>query len=141
VLGQAQDQGHADAIYERAQGNPLFTEALLASGCDVVPDSLADLLLQAVRRLPEDTQEVLRIASAGSGLTGDALLTQVTGLDQVKLAAAIRPAVAANVLVTTRDGYAFRHTLIQEAVHKDLLPGEHSTVHTRFAQAIDTDPD
>jgi DNA-binding CsgD family transcriptional regulator len=140
VLGQAQDQGHADAIYERAQGNPLFTEALLASGCDVVPDSLADLLLQAVRRLPEDTQEVLRIASAGSGLTGDALLTQVTGLDQVKLAAAIRPAVAANVLVTTRDGYAFRHALIQEAVHKDLLPGEHSTVHTRFAQAIDTDP-
>src|SRR3984957_2650226 len=142
VLGRPQDRGTADAIFERAQGNPLFTEELLAcsDGCDMVPDSLADLLLQAVRRLPEDTQEVLRVASAGSGVTSDALLAQVTGLDPDKLIAAIRPAVAANVLVTSADGYSFRHALIQEAVHADLLPGEHSAVHTRFARAVDTDP-
>jgi DNA-binding CsgD family transcriptional regulator len=145
VLGQAPERGLADAIFERAQGNPLFTEELLAcsdgtDGCDMVPDSLADLLLQAVRRLPEDTQEVLRVASAGSGVTSDALLAQVTGLDGGKLIAAIRPAVAANVLVTTGDGYSFRHALIQEAVHADLLPGEHAAVHTRFARAVDTDP-
>ena len=145
VLGQAPVRGLADAIFERAQGNPLFTEELLAcsdgtDGCDMVPDSLADLLLQAVRRLPEDTQEVLRVASAGSGVTSDALLMQVTGLDAVKLIAAIRPAVAANVLVTSGDGYSFRHALIQEAVHADLLPGEHAAVHTRFARAVDADP-
>ena len=141
VLGQAPERGIADAIYERAQGNPLFTEELLACGgeCEVVPDTLADLLLAAVRRLPEDTQEVLRVASAGSGVTSDMLLAQVTGYDVVKLTAAIRPAVAANVLVTTGDGFSFRHALIQEAVHADLLPGEHSAVHTRFAQAIDAD--
>ncbi len=145
VLGRAPERGLADAIFERAQGNPLFTEELLAcsdgsDGCDMVPDSLADLLLQAVRRLPEDTQEVLRVASAGSGVTSDALLMQVTGLDAVKLIAAIRPAVAANVLVTSGDGYSFRHALIQEAVHADLLPGEHAAVHTRFARAVDADP-
>jgi DNA-binding CsgD family transcriptional regulator len=143
VRGRPPERSVADAIYERAQGNPLFTEELLvcSDGCDIVPDSLADLLLQAVRRLPEDTQEVLRVASAGSsGVTGDALLAQVTGLDASALAAAIRPAVAANVLVTSGDGYSFRHALIQEAVHADLLPGEHSTVHTRFARAIDADP-
>jgi len=142
VLGRSPDRGLADAIYERAQGNPLFTEELLAcsDGCDLVPDSLADLLLQAVRRLPEDTQEVLRVASAGSGVTSDALLAQVTGHDASKLTAAIRPAVAANVLVTSGDGYSFRHALIQEAVHADLLPGEHAAVHTRFARAIDADP-
>ncbi len=93
-----------------------------------------------MRRLPEDTQEILRVASAGSGVTGDALLAQVTGHDAGKLIAAIRPAVAANVLVTSGDGYSFRHALIQEAVHADLLPGEHSAVHTRFARAIDADP-
>ena len=142
VLGRSPERSLADAIYERAQGNPLFTEELLAcsDGCDLVPDSLADLLLQAVRRLPEDTQEVLRVASAGTGVTGDALLAQVSGRDAGKLAAAIRPAVAANVLVTSRDGYSFRHALIQEAVHADLLPGEHAAVHTRFARAIDADP-
>ena len=142
VLGRSPERGLADGIYERAQGNPLFTEELLAcaDGCDLVPDSLADLLLQAVRRLPEDTQEVLRVASAGSGVTSDALLVQVTGHDAGKLTAAIRPAVAANVLVTSGDGYSFRHALIQEAVHADLLPGEHAAVHTRFARAIDADP-
>src|ERR1700722_15370791 len=142
VLGRSPERALADAIYERAQGNPLFTEELLAcaDGYDVVPDSLADLLLQAVRRLPDDTQEVLRVASAGSGVTSDALLAQVSGLDVGKLITAIRPAVAANVLVTTGDGYSFRHALIQEAVHADLLPGEHSAVHTRFARAIDADP-
>jgi DNA-binding CsgD family transcriptional regulator/tetratricopeptide (TPR) repeat protein len=142
VLGRPPERGLADAIYERAQGNPLFTEELLAcaDGCDLVPDSLADLLLQAVRRLPEDTQEVLRVASAGSGVNSDALLAEVTGHDAGKLIAAIRPAVAANVLVTSADGYSFRHALIQEAVHADLLPGEHAAVHTRFARAIDADP-
>ncbi|MGH3210087.1 MAG: helix-turn-helix transcriptional regulator [Trebonia sp.] len=142
VLGRTPDRGLADAIFERAQGNPLFTEELLNCGgdCEVVPDTLADLLLAAVRRLPEDTQEVLRVASAGSGVTSDMLLAQVTGHDVVRLTAAIRPAVAANVLVTTGDGFSFRHALIQEAVHADLLPGEHSAVHTKFAQAIDADP-
>jgi DNA-binding NarL/FixJ family response regulator len=142
VLGRTPEGAVADAIYERAQGNPLFTEELLACAgeCDAVPDTLADLLLQAVRRLPEDTQEVLRVASAGSGTTSDALLAQVTGLDASSLVTAIRPAVAANVLVTSGEGYSFRHALIQESVHADLLPGEHAAVHTRFARAIDADP-
>lgn len=142
ALGRPPEQGLTDAIYERAQGNPLFTEELLAcaGACDVVPDTLADLLLQAVRRLPEEAQEVLRVASAGSGVTSDALLAQVTGLDGARLAAAVRPAVAANVLVTNGEGYSFRHALIQESVHADLLPGEHAAVHGRFAVAIDADP-
>ena len=40
----------ADSLYERAEGNPLFTEELLAcpDGCDMIPGSLADLLQAAV---------------------------------------------------------------------------------------------
>ena len=142
VLGGFPDRALTDSLYERAEGNPLFTEELLAcpDGCPLIPDSLADLLQQAVRRLPEDTQEVLRIASAGSGATSHPLLARVTGRTEDELTAAIRPAVTGNVLVTTADGYAFRHALIREAVHEDLLPGEHSQVHTRFALAIDADP-
>jgi len=142
VIGHSPDRGLTDALYERAEGNPLFTEELLAcpNGCAGIPDSLADLLQQTVRRLPEDTQEVLRVASAGSGSISHALLAKVAGGTEEELIAVIRPAVAANVLVTTADGYAFRHALIREAVHEDLLPGEHSQVHTRFALAIDADP-
>ncbi len=135
VLGRVPDRALTDDLYERAEGNPLFTEELLAceDGCAGIPDSLADLLQQAVRRLPEDTQELLRVASAGSGSISHSLLAKVTGRTEDELIAAIRPAVTGNVLVTTADGYAFRHALIREAVHEDLLPGEHSGVHTRFA--------
>jgi DNA-binding CsgD family transcriptional regulator len=142
VIGHPADRALTDELYERAEGNPLFTEELLAcpDGCAGIPDSLADLLQQTVRRLPEDTQEVLRVASAGSGSIGHTLLAKVAGHTEEELISVIRPAVTANVLVTTADGYAFRHALIREAVHEDLLPGEHSQVHTRFALVIDADP-
>jgi DNA-binding CsgD family transcriptional regulator len=143
IHGGEHDRELTDALYRRAEGNPLFTEELLCrAGCLAaqIPDTLADLLLQAVRRLPEETQEVLRVASAGSGASSHALLAKVTGCGEDELTRVLRPAVTGNVLVTSDDGYAFRHALIREAVHEDLLPGEHGQVHARFAGAIDADP-
>src|SRR6201981_3084552 len=133
----------AEALYHRSEGNPLFVEALLCCDGELspeLPESLRDLLLESVRRLPEDTQEVLRVASAGGEATGHALLRVVSGLDDAALTRAVRPAVIATVLHPRGDGYAFRHELIREAVHDDLLPGEHGRMHSRFAEAIDADP-
>jgi ATP/maltotriose-dependent transcriptional regulator MalT len=143
ILGRRLAADVADALYHRSEGNPLFVETLL--GCDgeltcELPESLRDLLLDGVRRLPEDTQEMLRVASAGGETTGYALLAAVTGLDGAALSGALRPAVTANVLRPREDGYTFRHELIREAVHEDLLPGEHGRLHARFAEAIDADP-
>jgi DNA-binding CsgD family transcriptional regulator len=143
ILGRELAADLADALYRRTEGNPLFVETLL--GCDgeltcELPESLRDLLLAAVRRLPEDTQEVLRVASAGGETTGHGLLAAVTGLDDAALTGALRPAVTANVLRAHAGGYTFRHELIREAVHEDLMPGEHGRLHSRFAEAIDADP-
>ena len=43
------------------------------------------------------------------------------------------------VLVVDGEAYAFRHALMREAVHGDLLPGEHTRTHARFAEALDAD--
>ena len=142
ILGRQPAGDLADALYHRSEGNPLFVEALLCCDGELsqeLPESLRDLLLDSVRRLPEDTQEVLRIASAGGETTGHTLLGAVSGLDDAALTRAVRPAVIANVLHARGDGYAFRHELIREAVHEDLLPGEHGRLHSRFAEAIDAD--
>ncbi len=143
ILGRQLAADLADALYRRSEGNPLFVETLL--GCDgelncELPESLRDLLLDGMRRLPEDTQEVLRVASAGGETTGYGLLAAVTGLDDAALTGALRPAVTANVLRAHAGGYTFRHELIREAVHEDLMPGEHGRLHSRFAEAIDADP-
>jgi DNA-binding CsgD family transcriptional regulator len=142
MLGHSVTDSVVSALFRRTQGNPLFIESLLCCDGDLsreLPESLRDLLLASVHRLPEQTQEVLRAASAGGGVTGHALLAAVTGLDDGELTAALRPAVIANVLRAEAAGYAFRHELIREAVHDDLLPGEHGRVHSKFAEEIDAD--
>ncbi len=68
------------------------------------------------------------------------MLAAVTGLDEDALTAALRPAVMANVLIASADGYSYRHALICEAVNGDLLPGEDERQHARYASAIDADP-
>jgi len=142
ITGRNPDDELLAAVYGRSQGNPLFVEALLGDGepgCGL-SESLRDLLVAGVRRLPEDAQEVVRVASAGGDRTGHGLLAAVTGLDDAALARALRPAVAANVLLADSDGYVFRHALIREAVHDELLPFERAQVHSRFAEAIAADP-
>jgi DNA-binding NarL/FixJ family response regulator len=127
-----------DVVYRRSGGNPLFAETLACS--PDLPESLRDLLIAAVRRLPEDSQEIVRLASAGGDWTSHRLLAAVSGLADAELDKALRPAVAANVLRTDGDGYLFRHALIREAVHDELLPGERVRLHARYAEAIASDP-
>jgi DNA-binding CsgD family transcriptional regulator len=142
ITGREPREDAASAVYRRTEGNPLFVEALIGDGepGSGLPESLRDLLIAGVRRLPDQTQDVVRIASAAGEQVGHALLAAVTGLDDTTLASALRPAVAANVLLPGSDGYSFRHTLIREAVHDELLPGERGGLHGRFARAIEDDP-
>ena len=142
LLGHEPAADLLDAVYRRTEGNPLFVEALLGEGelGSGLPESLRDLLVASVRRLPEETQDVVRVASAAGERTGHALLAAVTGLDLAGLAGALRPAVAANVLLIDEDGFMFRHALIREAMSEELLPGESSQLHSRFAEAINADP-
>ncbi|MBB6548310.1 helix-turn-helix transcriptional regulator [Nonomuraea rubra] len=141
ILEREPSPADMDLIYARSEGNPLFVEALLneCGGGEALPESLRDLLLASVERQPEETQELLRVASAGGQRIEHALLSAVAGLDESALSRALRPAVAGNVLVVDGEGYSFRHALIREALHDDLLPGEHIRLHTRYAEALERD--
>ncbi|MEK8109902.1 hypothetical protein NKG94_46710 [Micromonospora sp. M12] len=69
------------------------------------------------------------------------LLAEVAGLPEAELEDALRATVAAQLVVADRDGdYEFRHALVREAVHDELLPGEHARLHARFAAAIEAQP-
>ena len=145
VYGAEPGQRAIDKVHQRAQGNPFFVEELAASGdpaaCADIPESLRDLLLARVDRLPESTQPVLRIAAAGGNRIGHELLATVAGLPETALDTALRTAVTAQLLVADAEGgYEFRHALVREAVHDDLLPGEHARLHARYAAAIEADP-
>ena len=130
----------ADRLFERSEGNALYTEELLAAssdGCHELPETLRDLLLARVERLPETAQQVVRVISAEHPMR-HALLVALCDVDEAELLHGLREAVAHQVLVTgAGETYAFRHALVGEAVYGDLLPGERSALHARLAETVD----
>ena len=139
LLGGPGPAGLADQVAARADGNPMFVEMLLSYGGQL-PESLRDLLLAGVRRLPESTQGLLGAAAVAGGEFGEPLLEAAAEVSDEALLEGLRPGVAAGILVTGGDGYAFRHALIREAVQGDLLPGERRRWHARLAQVLETRP-
>lgn len=146
LLGHEPPASLVDSVHARAQGNPFFVEEL-ATCADRpgggLPDNVRDLLLARVDQLPEAAQRVLRIAAAGGNPIGHRLLAEVAGVPDVELEEALRAAVAAQLLLPDADGeaYEFRHALVREAVHDDLLPGQHTRLHAAYAAAIEARPE
>jgi AAA ATPase domain len=143
LLGREPERELAERVFRRSEGNPLFLEALLRSNGGVgseLPESLRDLVLAEVERLPGPAQDVLEALAVAGEQCGHALLAAVTGLGDRELLAALRLAVSANVLVPAGDGYAFRHALIREAILGQVLPGERTRLHVRVAEALAADP-
>ena len=138
ILGAAPDAALVERLYARSEGNPLFTEELLAAGLDgrgAVPPSLAAALALRIERLGDEAQTVVRVLSAG-GRLDDAVLGTVAGLDPRALREGLREAVASQIVVLDGDLFALRHALLREAVHDDLLPGERADLHRALARAL-----
>nr|WP_257019042.1 helix-turn-helix transcriptional regulator [Streptomyces sp. TLI_235] len=140
------DRVLVDRIHRRAEGNPFFVEQLAAAqreGCTVgIPDSLRDILLVRVETLPDEAQQVLRLAAEGGTRVEHDLLAAVLDDPEEALIEALRTAVGAGVLRpdTDGDGYCFRHALVREAVSDDLLPGERHRINRRFAAVLAAEP-
>ena len=59
ITGREPREDLLTAVYRRAEGNPLFIEALVGNGeqDSGLPESLHDLLMAGLRQLPEETQD------------------------------------------------------------------------------------
>ena len=146
-----------DELFTRAEGNPFFTEQLVAAaladedpaaeaGLRVparLPARLAELLAARADLCPGNGRAVLEaLAVAGRPLT-EAQLAEVTGLDADAVRAGLRELAAARLLaedVPAKDpvsgGHRPRHTLLAEAVAGGLLAGERAALHERTARAL-----
>lgn len=140
ILGGPADDGLVGRLWARSEGNPLFSEELLAADLDgrgALPPTLRDALMLRIERLPDVGQELLRTLAVGQRLGHD-LLADAAGVDGRELHGALREAVAAHVLVVDGEQrYAFRHALLREVVEDDLLPGERAHLHLLLAEALE----
>ncbi|MGH9246945.1 MAG: helix-turn-helix transcriptional regulator [Acidimicrobiales bacterium] len=133
-----------DRIYARSEGNPFFTEELLAAGATAseLPANLRQLLLTRVRDLPAPARRVLAAGAVAGRVVDHRLLAHVTDLPDDELRAAIGLSVDARVLVPIPESpaYTFRHALLHEAVASTLLPAERIGLHRRLAEALAAEP-
>jgi DNA-binding CsgD family transcriptional regulator/tetratricopeptide (TPR) repeat protein len=134
-----------DRLFERSEGNPFFTEELLASSFESgesLPESLRDTLLARVEARSAVVRDVLRIAAVAGRTVDHGLLAAVADLSEDDLNGALREAVESYLLApdSATVGYSFRHALLREAIYSDLLPGERRDLHLRLAQILSGQP-
>jgi ABC-type oligopeptide transport system substrate-binding subunit/class 3 adenylate cyclase len=163
-------------ILHKAQGNPLFVEelvhALLEMGVLyrddghwrtqvdltmlVLPDTLHNLILTRLERLPAALRQVVQCAAVIGPRFATALLTTLVAqglphpvdlpllLPQLlthaflvpeQTSAPMTPPMTPQLILGR--AYAFRHVLVQEAVYSSLLPAERRRLHGVVAQALE----
>ncbi len=144
LLGHPPSRAVVDLVHRRSQGVPYFVEELASSatrGCVDMPDTLRDALIVRVQALSEGAQETLRLAAVAGNRVDHELLEAVAQQPPEELEATLREAIDATVLTVDETGYAFRHALLREVIHDDMLPGQHARLHARFAARLEERPE
>ena len=139
ILGVPPEPEALEAIYNRGDGNPFFTEELVAAapGVGRLPSTVRDVVFTRLTDLRPFTRDVLSAAAVLGRPTDHDLLAAVTGIDPGTLDAGLREALERSLLLSVDDRYAFRHQLVQETLYESLLVGERVQLHARAAAALD----
>ena len=144
IQGGDLEPGVAAAIWDRSEGNPFFTEELLATGTGSrrLPVTLAEVLRARLAGISEDAHRLLGVASVAGRRVDHDLLATIADLEDRELMAALAEATAAGLLVAEdqadTERYAFRHALMGEAVYDALLPGDRRRLHVAIATELET---
>ncbi len=133
-----------DTVFRRSEGIPYFVEELTRSasrGCIDMPDTLRDALNVRVQNLSAEAQQVVELAAVAGNRVEHELLAAAAGGATLELDTGLREAIDAAVLTADETGYGFRHALLREVVHDDLLPGQHARLHATFAALLEEHPE
>ncbi len=143
ILSRPAEMALIDNVYARSQGNPFYSEELLASQPvgDVLPQTLHDVLTARVALLGDAAAELVRVASAAGRRFSESLLESLVDLEAPAFRTALREAVDHQILVRDAslgiEWLNFRHALVQEMLYADLLPSERVRLHATCARAIE----
>ena len=138
-----QARGDSDLVHQRSEGIPYFVEELAGlpprGGAFNCRTRFRDALSVAgSRHCPAAAQGVLDLISvAGVRVGPRRCWRRWLRMSADELEGGLREAVDGAVLRADESGYVFRHALLREVVHEDLLPGQHARLHGRFAAVLE----
>ena len=143
ILGEEASPELISRVYERSDGNAFYVEEVVAAelGGQPLPPQMRDVLLARASWISDSARELLGVISAAGGDVSTSVISRVTGSKQAELEHNIREAVEAHLIVPStsagEEHLAFRHSLVREAVYAELLPGQRSRLHARYARALE----
>jgi transcriptional regulator with AAA-type ATPase domain/tetratricopeptide (TPR) repeat protein/class 3 adenylate cyclase len=138
-----------DLLLSKAEGNPFFLEELARTVREqgglsptlAVPDTIEEVLLARINRLPPQEKTLLQAAAVIGKNVPFALLKAIAGLPDDVLDRGLMHLQAAEFLHEMSPGpdieYTFKHTLTHEVVYGSLLEDRRRALHARIVEAIE----
>jgi len=158
--GQQQlPQALVRTIYAETNGNPFYTREVFRhlieeekiipragrwstdlSVSDLgIPEGVRQVLDRRVSRLSQETQRLLRFASAFTGGFTFQVLQALTELSEETLLNSLDEALQAGLIRTTGEGvtYDFAHAIVRHTLYDELNPDRRARLHRRIALALE----
>jgi PAS domain S-box-containing protein len=149
----------AQMVFEKTGGNPFFTTQFVTTLVDEgllchtdegsawcwdiskiatrhISDSVVDLMIERVRRLPETSQQALRqLACLGNDIKAGAF-RRVVGSSGEEAQTLLRGALNSGLLLQIDDRYAFAHDRVHEAAYATIPPEEKGAMHWHLGSQL-----
>jgi predicted ATPase/class 3 adenylate cyclase len=151
-LGPELDDEAYDRIVQRAEGNPLFLEQLVAAqrerGEQTLPPTIQALLAARIARLTQGERSLLERASVeGRTFHRGAVAELLAEADQSVIEAQLMELVRKQLIRPSRpdfggeDTFRFGHVLIRDAAYESLPKQLRAELHERVAGWLDRKPE
>ena len=129
VAQLAKKAGRTSAgLHELTGGNPLFVTELLAADADCVPQTVSDVVLARVGRLPPDALEIAELVSVVPGKIDGWLLSEAAPANEDAKEACL----GIGMLRLEDGGLAFRHELTRRTIEDSLTSMRRESLHKRI---------
>lgn len=151
--------GLARLVWEKTQGNPLFSKQLLAEIAEQgllhfdtrarqwrwdtaaimaldYSQNVAELVAHRIQRMPAPTHRLLLVLACLGARATTRTLMAITGQDEPELSAQLRPAQEMGLVAHNAGTWRFLHDKIQEAAYDRLPENARAAAHLRIARQL-----
>ena len=148
----------AELVYEKTAGNPFFVRALLTSLADEhllsftpgsgwawemaqirqlgMTDNVVDLMIRKLSRLPQATQEVIKLAACIGNRFDLGTLATIAQQSEAATTVAIVACVQEGLIVHLDDAYRFAHDRIQQAAYALIADDQKAEQHLAIGRLL-----
>lgn len=152
--GAAPDVTQVERAYRLTEGNPLWVGELVRAGwlnradppdaaapwrSVPVPERAVGWIAERMRRLPEDSQRLVRAAAVVGRAFSWHWLVQTLGLERTNSLSALRAALDAGLIQATPESageFRFPHAIVREAIYSGIAADQRYELHAQILAAL-----